>query len=432
MNCNKSAQPSVAPSKKRRKACFLAAACILFLLFSAASCGKQESKIVVIKTNRSEFAAYVELFNRDQDTWKAAVVFSENPAEELLAGGQDADIVAGPWIKGEKTRSKLVPLTYLFNERKLDGTIFYRSLLELGNIRGTQFSLPVSFNLPAIIFSRENAALMGDEALITFAEIKGLSHSFNETEGGVYTRMAFSPSWESEFLYIAAQMMNADFRESDARFSWNEENLNYAINFLKDWEKDINTSAAAAEDFRFKYLYVPLEVATAGGRILFAQRYTDELFTSGADSLRQLDFRWPAHGGLIPLKDEIVYLGICRGAKNIAGAEVFVSWFFKEETQRRILEYSREIGLMDNSFGVANGFSALKSVNERIFPLYYPELLGKMPDESQMKIPEILPNDWEELRQEILLPFLSEITAAEDASSVLALDERVERWNMSR
>ncbi len=401
--------------------------CLLIPLFFAVSCANHGNPIVVIKTNRSEFAAYAELFNKEQDTWKAMVVFSENPAEELLSPGMDADIVAGPWIKGEKTRSKLIPLTYLFNERKLDGSIFYRSLLELGNTRGTQFSLPVSFNLPALIFSQEHRALMREDPLIDFAEIQELSKSFNEMENGAYTRMAFSPRWDAEFLYTTTQMMNADFHESENIFSWNEKNLRDAIIFLRNWESEINTSAAAVEDFKFKYLYIPLERAATGGRILFAQTYTNELFSGTTDNLRQLDFRWPAHNRKIPMKDEIIYLGICRGTKNRAAAEAFVSWFFSVETQQRIMEYSREVGMLDNSFGIANGFSSIKSVNERIFPLYYPDLLGKMPEEDQLKIPEILPNDWEEIRQEILLPFLSEIIAAEDAASVPSLSERIER-----
>ena len=421
-------------AKKRKKTRLppAAAACLLLSLFFAISCAGHESEIAVIKTNSSEFAAYAELFNMEQDEWKVAVVFSENPAEELLASAADADIVAGPWIKGEKTRSRLIPLTYLFNERKLDGNVFYRSLLELGNARGQQFSLPVSFNLPALVFSRENTSHMSEGSLINFAEMQELSKSFNEMENGAYTRMGFSPRWDAEFLYIAAQMMGASFQESESAFSWDEENLRDAIIFLRDWETGINTSAQAAEDFKFKYLYIPLERAAASGRILLAHVYSNELFTGSQDRLGYLDFRWPAHNGQIPVKDEIVYLGINRGAKNRTAAEAFVSWFFKEETQQKIMEYIRKVGMLDNSFGVAGGFSSLKSVNERVFPLYYPDLLGKIPDEDMLKLPEILPNDWEEAREEILLPFLSEITAAEDTASVPSLLERIERRERSR
>ena len=418
--------------RKKARQPFALIAALMPLLCLFASCEAQGSKVAVIKTNRPEFAAYAELFNMEQERWKAAVVYSENPAEELLHSSTDADIVAGPWIKGETTRSKLLPLTYLFNEQRLDGSLFYRSLLELGNIRGAQFSLPVSFNLPALIFFRENRSLLSDDTLITFEEIQELSRSFNEESGGVYTRMAFSPRWEHEFLYIAAQMMNADFREQDASLSWNEKNLDNAIAFLREWEESINTSSAAAEDFKFKYLYVPLERAAASGRILFAQTYTDSLFSGGEDKLRQIDFRWLARDGMVPLKDEVIYLGIYREARNKAAAEAFVEWFFNEATQQRLLEYSSGVGLLENTFGVAGGFSALKAVNERVFPLYYPELLGKMPEEEKLKIPQILPNDWEALRQEVILPYLAERTATSDDASVRTLEERLERIERAR
>lgn len=413
-------------------ACFFRLCLIpLFLpLFSA--CPARETGIAVIKTNQVEFAAYAELFNNSQDCWKAAVIFCENPAEELLLSADTPDIVIGPWIKGEKTRPRLVPLTYLFNERRLDGSVFYRPLLALGNIRGTQFSLPVSFNLPAVIFSRENRQGMSGDFLLPFSEIQNLSRAFNTEEDGVYTRMAFSPGWNPEFLYTAAQMMNVNFREAEPLFSWNEKNLRDTVIFLRDWERSVNGSAQAAEDFQFKYLYIPPEQAVISGRTLFYQEYTNELFSGPADKMRHIDFRWPAHNGRIPLKDEIIYLGICRDGPNRAAAEAFVSWFFTEDTQQEILAYSVAEGLAENAFGISDGFSSLKSVNEKIFPLYYPSLLGKMPGENQMKLPMILPNTWEEVKQEIVIPFLAESVKTESPESILPLPERIRTWRQSR
>ena len=76
--------------------------------------------------------------------------------------------------------------------------------------------------------------------------------------------------------------------------------------------------------------------------------------------------------------------------------------------------------------------SSLKSVNEKIFPLYYPSLLGKMPGENQMKLPMILPNTWEEVKQEIVIPFLAESVKTESPESILPLPERIRTWRQSR
>lgn len=406
-----------------------------FMLFATPlffSCGPRSNNVAIIWTNQGEFAAYAEVFNAEQEEFKIAVEYRGNPAEELRTSEDLPDIVIGPWIKGEKTRSKLVPLTYLFNERKLEGGIFYRPLLDLGNIRGEQFSLPVSFNIPALIFSREHSLLMPQSFVISFATIQSLSTNFNVSDGGVYSQMAFSPHWDPEFLYLTAQMMDANFHESANVFSWDEKNLRDALIFLTDWETDVNTSVRAAEDFQFKYLYDPPERLVTGGRILFYHVYTNDLFPGPQEKLQHIDFRWPAHNGQIPLKDEIIYLGICRKAKNRDAADAFVSWFFKEDTQMRLLQYSDATGITANSFGISNGFSAIKSVNEKVFPLYYPELLGRTPAENQLKIPLILPDNWEELKREIVAPFLSESTDGDAGEHSETLSSRIEAWRRNR
>ncbi len=396
------------------------------------SCRMGKNPVAIIWTNQSEFAAYAEVFNTEQDEFKIAVEYRENPAEELLSSENLPDIVVGPWIKGEKTRSKLVPLTYLFNERKLDGNVFYRPLLDLGNIRGEQFSLPVSFNIPALIFSREHSLMMPNSFTINFADIQNLSKEFNIYDIGAYTRMAFSPHWEPEFLYLTAQLMNVDFQESTNLFSWNEKNLRDTLIFLSDWETSVNTSVLIAEDFKFKYLYDPPERLVSGGRNLFYHIYTNNLFPGAQDKLQQIDFRWPSHNGLIPLKDEIIYLGICRKSKHKDAANAFVTWFFKEETQMKLLQYSESVGITENSFGISDGFSAIKSVNEKVFPLYYPELLGRTPGENQLKTPHILPNNWEEIKEEIVIPFLAESTSGKPREEVSNLPSRIETWLRNR
>ncbi len=409
--------------------------CILLqitAILTLVSCGIGKNEVAIIWTNQSEFAAYAEVFNTEQDEFKIAVEYRKNPAEELLSAEDLPDIVVGPWIKGEKTRSKLVPMTYLFNGRKLDGNIFYRSLLDLGNIRGEQFSLPVSFNMPALIFSREHSLMMPNSFTVSFNDIKNLSKEFNIYENGAYTRMAFSPHWEPDFLYLTAQLMNVSFQESANLFSWNEKNLRDTLIFLSDWERDVNTSVLIAEDFKFKYLYDPPERLVSGGRNLFYHIYSNDLFPGPQDKLKQIDFRWPVHNGQIPLKDEIIYLGICRKANRKDAANAFVTWFFNEETQMKLLQYSASVGLTENSFGISDGFSALKSVNEKIFPLYYPELLGKTPGENQLKTPHILPNNWEELKEEIVIPFLAESTSGIPKEEVESLDSRVQDWMRNR
>ena len=146
-----------------------------------------------------------------------------------------------------------------------------------------------------------------------------------------------------------------------------------------------------------------------------------------------LAFRWLSRDGAIPLDDEVVYAGICRGAKGKQVAEAFLKWFYTEGTQRKILEDARRFRSIETSFGVAGGFSAIRSVNEKLFPLFYPSLLGRLPPGSYLSIPPALPAYWPDLRREVILPFLVDATSAvalENPNGVL--ESRIQAWMKRR
>lgn len=88
-------------------------------------CAGKRSDITIIWTDQAEFASYAELFNASQSKYQVVVEYKKNPADALINARDTPDIVIGPWLKGEKTRPRLVPLDYLFNEFKLSSKSFY-------------------------------------------------------------------------------------------------------------------------------------------------------------------------------------------------------------------------------------------------------------------------------------------------------------------
>ncbi|ULQ60708.1 carbohydrate ABC transporter substrate-binding protein [Brucepastera parasyntrophica] len=402
--------------------------CVLVMIF--ASCGSNHSNIALIWTNQPEFALYAEQFNKNQSKYKVVVEYRENPAVDLINTKQPPDIVIGPWLKGERARAKLVPVNYLFDEYKINSRLFYGRLLDLGNIRGKQYLLPVSFNLPAIIFSPEQAQLIPNDFALSLEEIKNISGEFNIERQGVYTRMGFSPRWDSEFLYLTAQLMNAGFEEASPLFTWNKTALAETISMLRDWTKTVNTSVQAEDDFQFKYLYDPPYKLITGGRNLFSYMSSNDLFILPQEKLDAIDFRWITEKNQTPITDDIINIGICRKAQHSDAAESFLIWFFNEKTQKELLDRSRELGAADESFGISGGFSALKSVNEKYFPLSYPVLLGHLPPEETLVTPKILPNSWEELKNEIVIPYLKDAVSASDGDvdAVIPLEMRISAW----
>jgi ABC-type glycerol-3-phosphate transport system substrate-binding protein len=412
-----------------RRLCAIAAGAIALLsLFSG--CGTRDNGIAIIWTDQADFASYTELFNKSQSRYKVIVVYKENPAEALIDAKELPDIVIGPWLKGEKTRRRLIPVDYLFNEFRVSSKQFYQPLLDLGNVHGHQYLLPVSFNLPALIFSPENKIPDSPDTSISLDQVQNISYEYNRQQKGIYTRMGFSPRWESEFLYFTSKLFDANFEEGTPLFKWNDAALKKSVAYLRDWTRTINTSTTAEDDFEFKYLYDPPYKLVTGGRNLFSYLSSADLFVLPHDKIQNIDFRWVAKDGKTPVKDNIIYAGICRNARHIEGAEAFLSWFFSEKTQKELLERNRAMGIMDRSFGISGGFSAIVAVNEKSFPLYYPSLLGHLPASNSLDVPRILPNNWELIKKEIVIPWLEAAVSAPDGQedSVSDLNKRIGDW----
>ena len=81
--------------------------CAVTLLFTAFFFGcKKEARRVIIWTNKSEFAPYIELFNKTHNT-KAVLVYKENPETSFPPDAESLqpDIVISPWLLSDKTKS---------------------------------------------------------------------------------------------------------------------------------------------------------------------------------------------------------------------------------------------------------------------------------------------------------------------------------------
>jgi ABC-type glycerol-3-phosphate transport system substrate-binding protein len=403
-------------------------AAILCAVFAAlSSCELVEPKVAVLWTDRPELAVYTELFNASQSRYKVEVFYREAPAQALVGAKEYPDLVVGSWLKSASTRTLFRPLDYFFEELLLSETSFYSKLLALGNIDGKQYLLPVSFNLPALIFSRENASLIPSPFTLSLDEIRELGKAHNVETDGAFTRMGFSPRWNDEFLFVAASLFGASFREGTP-LAWDKGALEKAVAYLKEWTTDANRSAAAEDDFEFKYLYDPPHKLASSGRILFAYISSAALFTVPAEGRAVIDFRWIAKDSAIPVAEGSAYLGICKRGKARNAADAFVQWLYKEETQRKILEQSKKLRLNESVFGIAGGFSALRSVNEDIYPLFYPGLLGHVPPAEYLSPPNILPKDWTTLKLRVVLPYLHDRVRVSNDVKVQSLEDRISEW----
>lgn len=407
-------------------------AAIGLLLASFFSCSNNLDEPVVIWTNRQEFASYAESFNVAQDSVKVVVVYKEDPAESLPPAKDELppDLVVGSWLKNDETIRQFRPLDYLFTELQINPSIFYPQLLNYGNLQDRQYLLPVSFNLPAIIFDTKNNHLVQENHLLTPDQIRDTATLFNKkNDSNIHTAMGFAPSWSPEFLYIVAQLKGANFRGSDKTLRWNQEQLELTMDFFHHWTKTVNDSIHEEQDFAFKYLYTPEVRQVLSGSCLFAYTSSDQLFSTPQNLLQEISFRWIHQDNKILVEDSIIFMGIYEKSRNTPGAESFISWFMNETTQHKLMERATAMNLNVTTFGIAGGFSAIQNVTERVFPIYHKTLLDNLPAAQYITPPTTLLPRWESLKDRVIMPWLTEAAATEDMSSITSLDQLLATWS---
>ncbi len=388
-------------------------------------------KTVVIWTDRAEVVSYVEYFNVVQDKAKAIVVYKENLASAFPPASDEKkpDVLISSFLKNSRIKKNFAPLEAVLGRFQVDTSLIYSPLLDFGKSDGKQYLLPLSFNLPAVIFDESKAPLVSETGLLEFSRLKETSVVFNEKNAsGVYTKMGFAPSWNQEFLYEYVKSHGANIKEKGNAISWNEENLNKSVEDLKNWTSEKNTSTSSEQDFSFKYLYMPVRKQVLSGKCLFAYTTSDKFFSLPQEQTSEIDFKWLSNGGKICIEDEIVMLGVYRKSVNTRNAFDFIIWLFNEDTQKNLLERSRNMHLDITSFGICNGFSSLKSVNERILPSYYKNLLGNLPDESSILCPEPLPERWKSLKERVVIPCLSDSTKTDSDVQPKTMEELLSSW----
>ena len=415
----------------------------LFIYLSSAifftGCSKSESRNltvyqqdrIVIWTSCREFAQYIELFNRHHKDNCAILVYKENPALSIPPAKDETppDIIVGSWLRTDAPQKTFKSLDYLFDTKKLSSEIFYPQLLESGKRKQVQYLLPVSFNLPAVIFSTENKELVDDSYTLSLEQLRQTASAYNsKNKKGAYTKIGFTPLGNNEFLYLAAKMKGADFREEKGSITWNSQALLNATIMLKEWVNKENTSAQTEEDFTFKYLFMPYYRQVTSGRTLFAYTTSDALFKVMKDQDLNNDYRWLVENNSLYIEDSYMMMGIYRGAANQVGATEFISWFFQSENQREILDVKEKMNLETDLFGISGGFSSLRDVTEHILPIYYNQLLTNLPPSQMLTVPQKLPARWESYRTLVVEPYIKAAVTLPEGGTAPSLHEYEKEW----
>ncbi len=404
---------------------FLPAGALLLSILFLSGCSSPDQNTATLWTNQPEFAAYAETFNAEQNRFRVLLVYKANPAADIMTTTERPDIVIGEYLRSQRVRRSFSSLNGLLGTGKIDPAAFYPQALRTGNWGGDQLLLPVSFDLPAIMFIRGAVPDAKDSFFVTLPELKDLAKPFNKTQDDTFVELGFSPQWSGDFLYSFARLNGADFREDSAgRPVWNADALSKALDAVHAWITDSNGGLEPDTAFKTRYVYEPPEVLLNEKRIGFAYIDATSYFQTAESKRQDLDFRWIAAGGRVPVLENMVFAGIPARARHRRAAEFFLTWLFQQRTQTRLLEENRLKQI--TTFGLSDGFSTLSAVNELEMPRQYPQLLGHIPKNFDLLFPPALPRNWRQIKDEVVKPWL--VKAAETEQPSTTLDEQIKSW----
>jgi hypothetical protein len=155
---------------------------------------------------------------------------------------------------------------------------------------------------------------------------------------------------------------------------------------------------------------------------------SNALFTLSEESKNNLDFRWIMENSRIPITENAVFLGMPKRATALKASREFIQWFFRVESQRQLMEYSRLNRVNEIVFGICDGFSSIVPVTEQIFPRYYSNLLGRMPPAEYLMAPNMLPANWPEIKERTVLPYLNDRARVSSEEEAYPLERRIADW----
>jgi len=413
-------------SQRRRtpQLLFIAGAIFAFTLLLS-DCSSPDQNTAVLWTNQPEFAAYAETYNALQNVYRILLVYKANPAVDIMTTADRPDIVVGEYLRSQRVRRVFSSLSSLLNPQKIDPSSFYPEALKNGRWGGDQLLLPVSFDLPAIMFRKGAVPPTKDSFFVSLDELKDLAKPFNKEQDGSVTRMGFSPQWSGDFLYSFSLLNGADFREdSSGKPTWNADALGEALDAVHKWITDSNGGLSKDTAFKDRYVYEPPDVLLNQRRIAFAYIDATTYFQAAESKRQDLDFRWIADKERVPVLENMVFAGIPSRSRHRKPAEAFLTWFFQARTQTKLLEENRLKQIA--TFGISDGFSAISAVNEIEMSRQYPQLLGHIPKTFDLLFPPALPRNWRQIKDEVVKPWLVKAAATEEPAP--ALQEQVKSW----
>jgi len=368
---------------------------------------------VKLLTDRAELALAAEIYNVENDGARITLSYTESISAEKIRF-ENPDVIIGKNLSS-------IDVTYLLRRMKHVYPV-YETLQD--SQEGRTHLIPLSFELPLIMGRSEIMSKLPDPILVRADELREASRAFSVlSKDGRLLRLAFSPSWNQDFLLDVLATKNPEPFSVDME-SIDEESINQTVMDIRDWIIEGAGDIESDIQFSNRYRYIPDEVSVLNGRILFAR--TDfEYWNSLPDVInRELDIRYFGGKRSIPVVS-VVRAGIPKRAKSVRAAEDFIEWLMLPSTQSQLMKSWESAGI--TVFGFLGGLSSLQEVNQTVMAQHFPRI--KTPESQFFLAPRYLPIRWARTRGEVIIPWLE--TAIKSPRTELSLLDAYREWDLS-
>ncbi|NNM67559.1 MAG: hypothetical protein HKM06_06085, partial [Spirochaetales bacterium] len=172
----------------------LASAALVLTTLVLSSCQPVNPRVSTLWTNIPDIPGYVENFNASQTQWQILIRYKADPARELRTPGIKADLVISRNLDSRTFRSKWTSMSFLFERGGVAKSEFYPDLLNLGSDGGTPLLLPLSFDLPIVVF-KKGSLPDPDGLYFSLNFLKDASQHFDDTTPIGFHRFKISHRW---------------------------------------------------------------------------------------------------------------------------------------------------------------------------------------------------------------------------------------------
>jgi hypothetical protein len=386
------------------------------------SCGNSTTPIEIV-TDIPEVLEYLEYLRSEATAADLKVRFIEDPDRQVALGGIRPDIIISSDIAHSEFSSFLhpIPLFRLEGPGKSIDDGFVLSDLYAGAyrpfLRENAISLvPLAFDLPILYLSESYAEILSGSSSIKYRELMGLSLENNRRSGDNFSEMGFSSLRNLRFM----ELLIRDFSGSRERIPEPRE-MESALEMVDGLLAEYEQTPSAQIYFNEVFAYAPDHADMSEGRLYAVMSTLHERSRAANSQISDFPYIWLSSDDGIEVLGPGVYAAVLRGSRRKRAATELIRLMLSSRIQAGYISLNRGT---DPSLFLGR-LSTNRLVNERIIPEINPGLT--FPDESSLMFPQSPDPLWEEIRRDVLIPWLGE-HFANDETSIETLYRNIETY----